>query len=42
MTRKPMYKRVVEKWTNQKGEQHERVTPKRHSKKYIKYREKKF
>lgn len=39
MTRKPMYKKVLEKWTNKKGESHERTFPKRHSKKYLEHKE---
>lgn len=34
-----MYKKVLEKWTNKKGESHERTFPKRHSKKYLEHKE---
>ena len=34
MTIKPSWKRVVIKWINKRGEQQERVIPKRHGKRY--------
>ena len=34
MTRKPSWRRVVVKWINQWNELRERITPKRHGKKY--------